>query len=173
LNLSEFRGKSFSLLWRGRRDRFRARDFHSPWNGHANTLTLSEDTKGNIFGGFTPLKWESRTDLPYIKADPSLKRFVFTLKNPHNVPARRFALKDEEKNWAIISVSDWSPCFPGIAVFDSCNEDINGRSEETKGPIGADLRVGAVCAAAGVYLVGAAGIADGDFIARFHGSINP
>jgi hypothetical protein len=34
------------------------------------------------------------------KADPSLKSFVFTLKNRQNVPARRFALKAEMKDKA-------------------------------------------------------------------------
>jgi hypothetical protein len=56
------------------------------------------DTDGNIFGGFTPVEWESRYGE---KADPSLMSFLFTLKNPHNVPARRFALKAEKKNKAI------------------------------------------------------------------------
>jgi hypothetical protein len=55
----EFRGRQFALLWRGGRDGFGARDFHSRCDGHANTLTLIEDTNGNIFGGFTPLEWES------------------------------------------------------------------------------------------------------------------
>jgi hypothetical protein len=50
----EFRRKKFSLLWRGGRDGFSARDFHNHCDGHANTLTLIKDTNGNIFGGFTP-----------------------------------------------------------------------------------------------------------------------
>jgi hypothetical protein len=60
LPFSEFGGKQFSLLWRGSRDGFRARNFHSRCDGHANTLTLIKDTEGNIFGGFTPVEWESR-----------------------------------------------------------------------------------------------------------------
>jgi hypothetical protein len=89
---AEFRGKKFLLLWRGGRDGFGRRPFHNRCDGHANTLTLIEDTDGNIFGGFTPVEWES---LPKStkKADPSLKSFIFTLKNLPNVPARRFALK--------------------------------------------------------------------------------
>jgi hypothetical protein len=34
-------------------------------------------------------------------ADPTLKSFFFTLKNPHNFPARKFALKAEKKGQAI------------------------------------------------------------------------
>jgi hypothetical protein len=53
---AEFRGKRFTLLWRGSRHGFGARDFHWRCNGDAPTMTLIEDTKGNIFGGFTPMK---------------------------------------------------------------------------------------------------------------------
>jgi hypothetical protein len=71
--------------------------FHGRCDGHANTLTVIVDTNGNIFGGFTPLTWESRrpnsaTDWSNCaKADDSLKSFLFTLKNPHN--ARRGGLR--------------------------------------------------------------------------------
>jgi hypothetical protein len=125
---AEFRGKRFSLLWRGGRDGFSEHDFHNRCNGHANTLTLIEDIKGNIFGGFTPVEWESRKwngnsgkESNCWKADSSLKSFLFTLKNPYNVPARRFALKAEEKNWAIFCDSGWSPHFCDIAISANCN----------------------------------------------------
>jgi uncharacterized coiled-coil protein SlyX len=104
LLFAEFRGKRFALLWRGSRDGFGAKDFH----GRASTLTLILDTGGNVFGGFTPLEWESRVwnrkkgdESNCRKSDDSLKSFIFTLKNPHNISARRFALKAEEKRRAI------------------------------------------------------------------------
>jgi hypothetical protein len=59
--LDEFRKKCSNLLWRGSRDGFTAEEFHRRCDGRANTLTLIEDTDGNVFGGFTPVKWESRT----------------------------------------------------------------------------------------------------------------
>jgi hypothetical protein len=43
------------------------------------------------------------------------------LKNPHNVPARRFALKAEEKHRAIYCDSKWGPSFPDIGASDNCN----------------------------------------------------
>jgi hypothetical protein len=36
-----------------------------------------------------------------IKTDPTRMSFIFTLKNPHNVPARMFALRSEEKDAAV------------------------------------------------------------------------
>jgi hypothetical protein len=41
---AEFGEKPFRLLWRGSRDGFRANPFHGRCDGHANTLTLIEDT---------------------------------------------------------------------------------------------------------------------------------
>jgi hypothetical protein len=132
---AEFRRKRFSLLWRGGRDGFGARDFHNRCDGHANTLTLIEDTNGNIFGGFTPVKWESSKthwfgdDTPFIKSDTSLKSFLFTLNNPHNVPARRFVLKAEKKDKAICCDSDYGPHFNDIYVSDNSNAKTNSCTE--------------------------------------------
>jgi hypothetical protein len=115
----DFKQKQYALLWRGSRDGFGADDFHRRCDGHANTLTVILDTDGNIFGGFTPVKWESLYPGKE-KADPSLKSFLFTLKNPHNFPPRRFALKVQEKNEAIYCRSDCGPHFDDIGVYDSC-----------------------------------------------------
>jgi hypothetical protein len=130
---AEFRVKHFSVLWRGSRDGFGASEFHRRCDGHANTLTVILDTKGNIFGGFTPVEWESRVfkgdGKNCVKADDSLKSFVFTLKNPHNFPTTRFALKAEEKWRAIYCNSErgsgfgWRGC--DIFVSDNCNTNTN------------------------------------------------
>jgi hypothetical protein len=92
----DFKQKQFTLLWRGSRDGFRVDHFHRCCNGHPITLTVYLDRGGNIFGGFTPVAWESGKC--HRKADPTLKGFLFTLKNPHNLPARRFPLKAEQKD---------------------------------------------------------------------------
>jgi hypothetical protein len=121
----EFRGRRFTLLWRGSRNSFRAFIFHSRCDGHANTLTVILDTDGNIFGGFTPVKWESRMvtgdGTNCYKADQSLKSFLFTLKNPHNVPVRRFTLMPQKKDKAMFCDSGLGPCFSDIDVSDDCN----------------------------------------------------
>jgi uncharacterized coiled-coil protein SlyX len=125
---AEFYKKSFALLWRGSRDGFGALDFHDRCDGHAPTLTLIQDTDGNIFGGFTPVKWESRRHEKKhgqkdnrFKADSSLQSFLFTLKNPHNFPAGKFALKAEKKDRAIWCAPSWGPYFHDIGVSDNCN----------------------------------------------------
>jgi hypothetical protein len=95
--LAEFKRQQFSLLWRGSRDDFRVNDFHSHCDGHRNTLTVIVDKDGNIFGGFTPVEWESSEKSKY-KADPSLKSFLFVSKNPNKVQAGRFALKAKKRD---------------------------------------------------------------------------
>jgi uncharacterized coiled-coil protein SlyX len=119
---AQFRGKRFTLLWRGSRDGFGARDFHSRCDGHRNTLTLILDVGGSIFGGFTPVAWDSGGGGSGYRADPSGTSFLFTLKNPHNFPAKTFALKSEEKAKAIDCRSSYGPCFGfDIWVTNNCN----------------------------------------------------
>jgi hypothetical protein len=135
---AEFRGKHFEILWRGSRDGFKAQEFHRRCDGHSNTLTVILDTKGNIFGGFTPVKWESRVwnwkageESNTWKGDDSLNSFLFTLKNPHNFPARRFRLKEDQKHHAIGCRSGLGPrfgCRCNIAVSDECNTNLESHT---------------------------------------------
>jgi hypothetical protein len=122
----EFRGKRFVLLWRGSRDGFGARGFHGRCDGHANTLTLILDTKKNVFGAFTPLEWESGS-YSYWKSDDILKSFVFTVKNPHKIRAKKFAMKADQKQYAIYCDSSCGPSFgdsdiaiPGQGSANTC-----------------------------------------------------
>jgi hypothetical protein len=102
-------------------DGFHLDHFHRRCDGHPNTLTVILDTDGNTFGRFTPVEWEPRGVLDTWKADPSLKSFLFTLKNPHNIPARRLPLKGEKKDKAICCVFDYGPHFGDLHVSDNCN----------------------------------------------------
>jgi hypothetical protein len=86
--------KCLNLLWRGNRDGFGDAEFHRHCDVHGNTLTLIRDTKGNIFGGFTPVKRDSSGGH---KSDRTQTGFLVTLKNPHNMPPKQFALKSERK----------------------------------------------------------------------------
>jgi hypothetical protein len=137
--LSEFRSSRIALLWRGTRDGFGPREFHRRCDGHANTLTVIRDVGGNVFGGFTPVPWESRAwngedrDRDNrAKSDDSLKSFLFTLINPQKSPPAKFRLKTGRKGKAIQCWDCWGPCFgavaheewgyPGdLAIADNCN----------------------------------------------------
>jgi hypothetical protein len=123
----DFKTKQFTLLWRGSRDGFGSKAFHSRCDGHPNTLTVILDIKGNIFGGFTPVEWESskqrwlRDEEAFFKPDPSLKSFIFTLKSPQTFPPRRFTLREEKKEEAIRCDSNRGPHFGDIMITDNCN----------------------------------------------------
>jgi hypothetical protein len=106
--LAEFRGRHFEILWLGSRDGFKAEEFHRRCDGHANTGTVILDTKGNIFGGFTPLKWHFRNET---SCDDSLRTFLFTLRNPRKLPPRKFDLKESRKGDAIWRSSVCGPAF--------------------------------------------------------------
>jgi hypothetical protein len=128
----EFQSKHFKLLWRGSRDGFNATEFHHRCDGHANTLTLIQDTNDNIFGGFTPVKWESRPKYPYHKSDDSKLSYLFTLKNPHKVPSRKFVLKAEKNQFAICCHSEHGPIFGydsfygyDIFISNNCNQNVD------------------------------------------------
>jgi hypothetical protein len=118
--LSEFRSKSFTLLWRGSRDGFSSRAFHGRCDGHANTLTFILDKCGNVFGGYTPVAWESRTR-DFYKPDPTGKSFIFTIKNPSNTSPKTFALRSDKKNSAIACEYSWGPTFGEGDIFVSAN----------------------------------------------------
>jgi hypothetical protein len=105
----EFRAKRLNLLWRGSGDGFTPQEFHRRCDGRANTLTLISDTDGNLYGGFTPVKWESAS--AKLKDDDSLRRFLFTLRNPHHVPPRKFGLRAKRRQYAIYRYSGYCAAF--------------------------------------------------------------
>jgi hypothetical protein len=115
-------GETVCSLWRGSRDGFDARDFHSRCDAHANALTLILDRNWNILGGFTPVKWESCGGK--YKCDNILTSFLSTLKNPHNTPAMSFALKPEKTEYTIYTSSLYGPIVGGghdLRVCSQCN----------------------------------------------------
>jgi hypothetical protein len=92
------------------------------------------DTKGNIFGGFTPVKWKST----YCnKADDSQKSLRFALKIGTGRQSEECSFNDEgsaqspddlicgeggrETPGSFLCNSKRSPCFSGVGVSGACN----------------------------------------------------
>jgi hypothetical protein len=103
-----FATKRFRLLWRGSHDGFHKRAFHARCDGHGNTLLIIRDRGDNIFGAYTPVVWESRTwngadglENNCLKADDSGESFLYTIKNPHSFPPRKFPLRADKKLFAV------------------------------------------------------------------------
>ena len=89
LKLCEFSpDDQWSLLYRGSRDGFSAKDFHSKCDGHPNTLTILKAKHSSyIFGGFTSVYWEVGLQARGTwKSDPNA--FIFSLTNKDNKPIK-------------------------------------------------------------------------------------
>jgi hypothetical protein len=91
----ELYGRKFELLYRSSRECFRISEFHRLCDGHCHTLTILQSTKGCIFGGYTPLAWQSSGGY---QRDSSLQTFLFSLKNPRDSIGRRFDMKSDGSN---------------------------------------------------------------------------
>jgi hypothetical protein len=118
-DLLEDLGRKWTLLYRGSQDGFGASNFHAKCDGRANTLTVILTVKDAIMGGFTPIAWASSGGY---RMDNAKTSFLFTLKNPRNIPPRKFALSKPE--YAIYCGSDRSAGFGGgqdLVVFGGCN----------------------------------------------------
>jgi hypothetical protein len=120
--LAGFRRKQFVLLWRGGQDGFGASDFHGRCDRHANTPTVMLDMDGNVFGGFTPIQWESGWKY---KWDDILKNCPFMLKNPHTILARKFVLMAEKKQYAFYCYFSCDPDFNDMIFSDDRDANIS------------------------------------------------
>ena len=85
IKLCEFSpSDKWSLLYRGTRDGFGSRDFHSRCDGHANTLTIFKAKESKfIFGGYKTVSWNSCSQW---KSDRN--NFIFSLINKDNKPLK-------------------------------------------------------------------------------------
>lgn len=104
--LQEFKDRKWQLLYRGTRDGFGSSAFHSKCDNIAKTVTVILTTSGFIFGGFTPIAWDSSNAY---KADQSGTSFLFSVTNPGHIDAGKLALKDSR--YAIHCNSGYGPTF--------------------------------------------------------------
>jgi hypothetical protein len=118
--LKEFDTKTWRLLYRGTRDGFGSSHFHSKCDRQSNTVTIILTTAGYIFGGFTPIAWDSSNTY---KADNTGKSFLFSLKNPRNAEPKIFPLSNA--SCAIYCYPSYGPAFGSncdIYVRDNCDQ---------------------------------------------------
>lgn len=71
---------SFKLIYRASRDGNTAASFHEKCDGHGPTLFLVKSELGYLLGGYTKVKWDSKTDNRLLEG--SHKEFIFSLRNP-------------------------------------------------------------------------------------------
>lgn len=71
---------SFKLIYRASQDGNTAARFHEKCDGHGPTLFLVKSELGYLFGGYTKIKWDSKTGNKLLEG--SHKEFIFSLRNP-------------------------------------------------------------------------------------------
>jgi hypothetical protein len=119
--LKDFETKRWQLLYRGTRDGFGTSHFHAKCDQQSNTLTIILTTAGYVFGGFTPIAWDSSSSY---KIDNTGKSFLFSLKNPRNSEPKIFPLSNPSNS--IYCHPSWGPTFGGnhdIYVAPNCDQN--------------------------------------------------
>jgi hypothetical protein len=127
--INEFQGNVWKLLYRGSADGFVNTNFHNKCDSQTNTLTIIFTTDGFIFGGFTPVAWDSSNSY---KPDNTRKSFVFSVKNPHNIEFKSFVV--QSSSYAIYCNGGHGPTFGnGYDIYVATNCNANNSSSTRLG----------------------------------------
>ena len=92
------------LIYRGSRDGTTANIFHNKCDNQGPMIILFKNGKGNIFGGYCPISWNSNEGW---KSVP--EAFIFTLTNIYNIEPTKFKRTKDEHG--IYFNSNYGPWF--------------------------------------------------------------
>ena len=128
LKLLEWSGyKKMKLLFRGTRDGMNAQSFHNKCDKNGETITLIQNDKGNIFGGYASIPWtEGPSSGSYYSAPDS---FIFTLTNIHNTEPTKF--KNKNDGHEVCHNRDYGPLFGSECDIYISKDFINGETKST------------------------------------------
>ncbi len=98
----------FKNIYKASVDGFSSAAFHQKCDDWGPTLVVIESIQGFVFGGFTCAKWSSNG---YTMRDTTA--FLFTLTNPHGMPATRYPILEKEVDNAIVCHPNFGPIFGG------------------------------------------------------------
>jgi hypothetical protein len=129
--LKQWTGCKWRLQYRGSRDGFQAKTFHSSCNNKGPTLTIVQCTKGYVFGGYARVPWTSSAS-----HHSDTNAFLFTLTNPSNLAPTKFA-RTGSGNELYDGIS-YGPTFGGghgsynyefdLHIADQCNSNTSSYS---------------------------------------------
>ena len=128
--------ENISLLYRGSRDGFKASDFHRLCDNKGETLVIIKSTDNYIFGGYTSINWESTKWNGQCGEKNNARReghgleFIFTLKNPHNIPPSKYNIQKKWLDHSICCDINLGPIFGcnDIRIENNCNTNSNSFS---------------------------------------------
>ena len=124
---------NISLLYRGSRDGFKSSIFHSLCDNQGETLVIIKSTDKYIFGGYTSISWNSTKWNGKCGQDNNARRkgegleFVFSLKNPHDIPPSKFNIQKKWLDHSICCDINLGPIFGcnDIRIENNCNTNSN------------------------------------------------
>ena len=121
--------KEYRLLFKGKRDGFGSKDFHSKCDNNSYTVSFIKSKEGRRFGGFTDVEWDESDS--YKKGSNG---FIFSLDNNE-------IYYNKDSNYIIYCRSNYGPTLGARSDFyisDNCDKnnksfDCSGDSYDTKG----------------------------------------
>ena len=117
-----------SLLYRGSRDGFGSRAFHSRCDGKSNTVTIILNDQNHVFGGYTSVAWSSSDSC---LGDSSA--YLFSLRKDKLTNSEKYSITKSSD--AIHGGSSNGPIFghgSGYAIYICSDANINKCSHNTK-----------------------------------------
>ena len=99
--------KRMELIFRGTRDGMTSSVFHNKCDNKGETITLINNEKENIFGGYASISWTNDDNFYYIAPES----FLFTLSNIYNTEPTKFPNKNDQKE--VYHYSGYGPVFGG------------------------------------------------------------
>ena len=99
--------KKMELLYRGTRDGSKSKNFHNKCDNQGPTICLCENEKGNIFGGYSSISWESSGGNKSANGS-----FLFTLTNMYDTAPTKYP-NTQNYDWAVYHDKGYGPIFGG------------------------------------------------------------
>ena len=93
---------TFKIIFRASRDGYTSGSFHDKCDGMAPTITIVRNNYNKVFGGYTPIMWDSKTGEV---TDPSEKSFIFSMSQN-----KKYKLVSKEV-YAILCFPYYGPAF--------------------------------------------------------------
>jgi len=119
---TDLKKKKLSLLFRASRDGFTAQAFHEKCNTKVPTIVVVHSNNNHVFGGFTPIAWDSSNAY---KVENAKTSFLFLLRSQRGDEMSKFALKASSNDNHIYCHQSYGPTFGNadhdIYICDNCN----------------------------------------------------
>jgi hypothetical protein len=126
------KGQRWRLIYKAKRDGFKAEDFHRCSSNQGPTITIIQSKEnGWLFGGYTSQEWASTGDYVEDKDNP----FLFTLINPHNIPPTRYSIELAHTAFAVVHKSEYGPTFGEGHDLHVCSESETATGSYFKFPV--------------------------------------